>query len=140
MTGGTVTMSSFQQHVVDVDLHDLEVRHRGAEMRADQAAEMAVEIVRRDVDLVGVGHRRDLQRFEDAVPGHVDDRVIDRLLLEERPEIALAVDRFSEAIGVPRRAPDQRQRRPGRRGRSPATPGRAAPAAAPAACSRRSCS
>src|SRR4051812_2997563 len=37
---------------VDVDLHDAEVRHRGGEMRADGARQMAVEVVRRHVDLV----------------------------------------------------------------------------------------
>ena len=36
---------------------------------------MAVKIMRRAVDLLGVGHRRDLHRFENAVPGHVDNRV-----------------------------------------------------------------
>src|SRR6266851_4082758 len=77
--------------VVDVDLHDFEVRHHGAHMRADQRAEMAVEIMRRDIDLVGVSHGRDLDRFEDTVPGYVDDRVIDRLVLKIRPELAPAV-------------------------------------------------
>src|SRR5260221_14529737 len=42
------------RHVVDVDLHDAEIRHRGAEMRAHQGREMAVEIMRRDIDLVSV--------------------------------------------------------------------------------------
>ena len=40
---------------VDVDFHDPQVRHRRAEMRVHHAAEMAVEIMRRDVDLVGLG-------------------------------------------------------------------------------------
>ena len=47
-------------HIVDVDFHDFEVRRHGAHMRADQRAEMAIEIMRRDIDLVGVRHRRDL--------------------------------------------------------------------------------
>src|SRR6266851_7753931 len=42
------------RHAVDVDLHDAEVRHGRTEMRADGAGEMAVEIVRRDVDLIDV--------------------------------------------------------------------------------------
>src|SRR5215470_17757942 len=50
--------------VVDVDLHDLEVGDRGAEMRADQRAEMAVEIMRRAVDLEGIRHIGDLDAFE----------------------------------------------------------------------------
>ena len=44
---------------------------------------MAVEVVRRDVDLVGVGQRRDLQRLRDAVPGRVHDGHVHRLPLEE---------------------------------------------------------
>src|SRR5882757_2513793 len=39
------------RHAVDIDLHDAEVRNGGAEMRADGAGEVAVEIVRRHVHL-----------------------------------------------------------------------------------------
>src|ERR1700712_3776423 len=45
---------------VDVNFHDPEIRHDGAEMRGDGAAQMAVKVVRRDVQFIGVGHRGDL--------------------------------------------------------------------------------
>src|SRR5260221_9478417 len=78
------------RHVVDVDLHDAEIRHRGAEMCAHQGREMAVEIMRRDIDLVSVGHRRDLDRLGETVPRHVDDGDVDRAGLEERAKAAAA--------------------------------------------------
>jgi len=46
-------------HVVDLDLHDAEVQHGGAEMRAHHAGEVAFVVVRCDVGLAGVGERRD---------------------------------------------------------------------------------
>ena len=40
---------------IDVDLHDSQVGHRGGEMRVYHGAQVTVEIVRRDVDLVRLG-------------------------------------------------------------------------------------
>ena len=99
-------------HIVDVDFHDFEVRRHRAHMGAYQRAQMAVEIMRRHIDLVGVGHCRDLQQFENAVPGHVDDRVIDRLVLEIGAELAPAIQRLAGRDRGAGRAPDQCQ--PGR--------------------------
>ncbi len=45
---------------VDVGLHDAQVRHRRAEVRGHHGAQVAVEVVRRDVDLVRLGQRRHL--------------------------------------------------------------------------------
>ena len=78
-------------HILDVDLHDPEVRDGGAEMGAHQRSDMAVEIMRCHVDLIGVRHGGDLEGFEDAVPGHVDDGDIDRLLLEIGLELAPSI-------------------------------------------------
>src|SRR5947209_6336445 len=46
---------------VDVDLHDPEIRHDRAERRADGTAQMAIEIMRGDIDLIDIGHRSDLR-------------------------------------------------------------------------------
>ncbi len=57
-------------------------------MRADHAAQMAVEIMRRDVHLVHVRHGGDLQRLPEPVPHHVDDRHVHRVRLEIGLEVA----------------------------------------------------
>src|SRR5262245_46146696 len=54
---------AFPRHLVDVELHDAEVGDRGAEMRTHDIGERAVEIVRGDVDFVGVGHGGHLRRL-----------------------------------------------------------------------------
>src|SRR4029077_11182634 len=41
-------------HVIDVDLHDAEVRYRCAEVGAHQSGHVTIEVVRRAVDLVGL--------------------------------------------------------------------------------------
>src|SRR5581483_10345090 len=41
-----------------------------------------------------IRHVGDLYRLENAVPRHVDDRIVDRLVLEGRAEVAPAVDRL----------------------------------------------
>src|ERR671919_930597 len=71
---------------------------------------MAVEIVRRAVDLVSLGHRRDLDALENAVPGYVDDRDVHSLGVEERPELTAAEQEFAGRDRRARAAPDQRQR------------------------------
>ena len=43
------------RHVVDIDLHDPEVRHRCAQVGAHQRGEVTVEVVGSDVHLVRVG-------------------------------------------------------------------------------------
>ena len=73
---------------IDIDLHDAQVRHGGREMRVYHGAEVPVEIMRRDVDLVRLGERGDLHRLPHAVPHRVDDRHVDRLLAEVRQELA----------------------------------------------------
>ena len=97
-------------HVVDVDLHDAEVRDRGAEVRAHQRRHVAVEVVRRAVDLVGLRHGRDLHRLEDAVPGQVDDADVHRALLEVILELAAAEEALAAGERRRDRAADQRQR------------------------------
>src|SRR5664279_535878 len=51
---------------------------------------MAVEVMRRDVDLEGVGGAGDLHRLPYAVPGRVDDGDIHRLFAEIGQEFAQA--------------------------------------------------
>jgi hypothetical protein len=72
MTGGMVTTSSFpvtssmsiSTTGIGIAAH---INHRVCDPRW-------LLIMRRDIDLVGVGHRRDLHGFETAVPSEVDNR------------------------------------------------------------------
>src|SRR5262245_19070868 len=51
------------RHVVDVDLHDAHVGEHGAEMQRMEVREMAVVVVRGDVDLARLGQPPDLHRL-----------------------------------------------------------------------------
>jgi hypothetical protein len=97
-------------HVIDVDLHDAEVRNHCAEVGAHQRGHVAVEVVRRAVDLVGLGHGRDLHRLEDAVPGHVDNADVHGIILEEIFELATAEEVFAAREGRFDRATDEGER------------------------------
>src|SRR5581483_8129334 len=97
-------------HVIDVDLHDAEVRYRCAEVGAHQRGHVAIEVVRSAVDLVGLGHRRDLHRLEDAVPRHVDNADVHGVILEEIFELATAEKAFAAREGRSDRAPDEGER------------------------------
>ena len=98
------------RHLVHVDLHHAQVRHDRAEMSADDRGKRPAGIVRRDVHLVGVGHRRHPQRFGHAIPLHVDDRHIDGLLIEVVAKAAATEHRFERADRRRGRLPDQAQR------------------------------
>src|ERR1700684_4567293 len=74
------------RYILDIDLHHAEVGDGGAEMRAHERAKMTVEVVRRHIDLIGVAHRGDLVRLENAVPCDVDDGDVDRLVFQVRTE------------------------------------------------------
>src|SRR5262249_55233522 len=56
---GMVDQLVLPRHVVDVDLHDPHVRHRGAQMRGVERRKLAVAVVGRDVELVALGGVRD---------------------------------------------------------------------------------
>src|SRR5262245_56596635 len=73
------------RHVVDVDLHDAHVREHGAEVQRVQVGQVAVVVVRGNVDLARFRQPPDLHRLREAVPGHVDDRDVDCVLLQKRP-------------------------------------------------------
>ena len=98
------------RHVVDVDLHDAHVRQRGAEMRAHQGGQVAVEVVRRHVDLVRLGHVADLHALGEAVPGDVDDGHVHRVVLEEGAELPPREQRFATRDGGAQRIADLAQR------------------------------
>ncbi len=66
-----------------------------AEVGAHQRGHVAVEVVRRAVDLAGLGHGRDLHRLEDAVPGQVDYADVHGTILEEIFELATAERAFA---------------------------------------------
>ena len=51
------------REAIDIYLHDPKIRHRGGKMRIHHRGEMAIEIVRRDVDLERVGRAGDLDRL-----------------------------------------------------------------------------
>jgi hypothetical protein len=59
-------------HVVDVDLHDPDVRHRRAQVQGVQGREVAVVVVGRHVQLVALREIGDLAGLGEAVPRHVD--------------------------------------------------------------------
>src|SRR5215470_10452910 len=84
-------------HAIDIDFHDAQVRHRRGEMSAHHGAQVAVEIVRRYVDLVSLGRCSDLHRLPDAIPHGVDNGDIHRLLAEIGQEFAQAGKRFTRA-------------------------------------------
>src|SRR6185437_10312273 len=95
------------RHVIGLEFHDPEIRDRRAKMRADQAGEVAVEIMRRAIDVERVGDRRDPHAFPQPVPRYVDNRDIDCLFLEERTELLDAVDRLERGDRRRGRAADR---------------------------------
>src|SRR5215469_8564459 len=60
------------RHTVHVNFHDAEVRHSRGEMSIHHGAQVAVKIVRGDVDLVSLSRGGDLHRLTNAVPHGVD--------------------------------------------------------------------
>ena len=95
---------------VDVGLHDAQVRHGGREVRVHHRAQVAVEVVRRHVDLVRLGAGRDLHRLPHAVPGRVDDGHVHGLLAEVGQELAQAQQRLARGDRVRAGAADMAQR------------------------------
>jgi len=83
------------RETVDIGFHDAQVRHRRAEMRVHHGAEMAVEIVRGDVDFEVLGGGGDFHGLPHPVPRRVDDRDIDRLFAEIGQEFAQAQQRLA---------------------------------------------
>src|SRR6516225_3749153 len=57
---------------IDIDLHDAQIRHRGAEMRIHHGAKMAIEVVWRDIHLIGFCGGCNFHRLPHPVPGRVD--------------------------------------------------------------------
>ena len=80
---------------IDIGFHDAQVRHRRAEMGIHHRAEVAIEIMRRDVHFVVFGCGCDLHRLPHPVPGRVDDRDVHRLLAEIGQEFTQAQQRFA---------------------------------------------
>src|SRR5262252_9261277 len=75
-------------HHVGIRLHDTQVRHHCAEVGAHHGGERPVKVVGSDVDLVGVGHVRDLHRLPHPVPWRIDDGHVHGVVLEVRPVVA----------------------------------------------------
>ena len=92
------------RHLVDIDLHDAQVRHGGGEVDVHHRAQVAVEVVRRDVDLAGFRASRDLHGLRDAVPHRVDNRHVHRAVVEIGLELAQADQRLAAGDGRPRGA------------------------------------
>ena len=116
--------------VVDVDLEQPHVRDRGAPLRGDERREVAVVVVRRAGDLVGLGERRDLERLREPVPDHVDRGDVHRVRLEVRAKAAQRVEVLARAERDRRAASCVRERAPRRRSRPRARRGRTARAPA----------
>ncbi len=87
-------------NAVDVGLHDAQIRHRRREVRVHHRAQMAIEVVRGDVDLMRVGGCGDFHRLPDAVPWRIDDGHVHRLLAEIGHELAQAEQRLAGADRV----------------------------------------
>jgi hypothetical protein len=83
------------REAIDVSLHDPQIRHGCREMCIHHGAEMAVKIMRRDVDLEMFGGGSDLHRLPHPVPGRVDDGDIHRLFVEVGQELAQAQQRLA---------------------------------------------
>src|SRR5262249_15724575 len=100
----------FPRHLVDVELHDAEIGYSRAEMRAHDIGQWTVEIMRGNVDLVGVGHDGHPRRLNEPIPLRVDDGDVDRVIFEVRLEIAAAEDPLERSDRRGRRLPDQTER------------------------------
>ena len=85
----------FPRHVINIGFHDREIRYDRRQVRAHHRREMTVKIVRRAVDLVGVGHRRNLDRLRQPIPGHVDNCHVDRAVFEEWPILPAPKERLA---------------------------------------------
>ena len=72
-------------------------------MRAHKRRQVPVEIVRRYVDLVRLGHVRDLHALRQSVPRHVDDSHVHRAVLEEGAELPPREQRFAARHRSPQR-------------------------------------
>ncbi len=73
-------------HVVHVDLEDLAVRHRGAQVRVDQRRERAHVVVGREHRVVVGGQVADPARLGQPVRQRLDHDHVRHVPLEERPE------------------------------------------------------
>lgn len=73
---------------VHIDLHHPQVGRRGREMRVHHRGQVAVEVVRSDIDFVGVRAGGDLHRLPDSVPDGVDDGDVHGFALEVGHEAA----------------------------------------------------
>src|ERR1700730_2503196 len=56
------------REAVDIDLYDPQIGDRGCEMRIHHRRQMAIKIMRGDVDLERLGGSRDLPRLPHPVP------------------------------------------------------------------------
>jgi phage terminase large subunit-like protein len=88
---------------------------------ADSAQFQVKEIAYDPWNATHIALRLDLEALEDAVPGHVDDRHVDRAGIEERPELAAAEQGFARHDRRARGSAEWKRARPDRRNRSRAT-------------------
>src|SRR4249919_3971449 len=82
---------------INIDFHDLEVGYCGGPMQVHERRQVAIEVVRRRVDLMRVGQCRDPEGLPHAVPDAVDDRDVDRLGGEIRRERSCSNQGFATA-------------------------------------------
>ncbi len=66
-------------------------------MGAHQRRQVAVVIMRGDIELVGLGQVRHLLRLREAIPGNVDHRHVQSVFVEVRPVPAQRVKVFAGA-------------------------------------------
>ena len=74
----------FPGYIINVDLHDPKIRDCSAEVGAHQGRQMAIKVVRRYIALKAFSQCCDLHRLPYAIPRHVHDRDIHRLVFKKR--------------------------------------------------------
>ena len=72
------------RRIIDIQLHDVKVRHSGTHRSGDQSGQRAVAVVWREFGVVGVGQVCQLLAHGDPVPGEVGHDDIRGVSLEER--------------------------------------------------------
>src|SRR5688572_17357204 len=95
---------------IEIHLHHLEIGNYRGKTGADEIRQVAVVVVGSDIDLIGLRQRGYFHRLQEAVPDRVDDRHIDRLMIEEMPILAAPGQMLKRSDRRACRLPDGGQR------------------------------
>ena len=78
----------YPRHMIDIDLHNPEIRHGCTQVRTHHGRQMTVEIMRRDIHLMGICNGGDFLGLPSTVPGYIDNRNVHGLGFKILPEFA----------------------------------------------------